>query len=72
MYNPAEAIPEGYVKTEFNFDGVTVNVWRNPNADPELRQKKLQELTNMLYGFRLRRLAREKLEQEEAQKRDNQ
>lgn len=72
MYNPEEAIPKDYVKTEYNYDGIKVIVYRNPNADPELRQKKLQEFTNMLYGFRLRRLAREKLAQEEEQKRNEQ
>lgn len=69
MFKFEDAIPKGYTKTEFNFDGVTVNVYRNPNADPELREKKLQELTDMLYGFRLRRLAREKLAQEAEQPR---
>lgn len=50
-FNFMDHIPEGYVSTTEVVGGVTVRTWRNPNPDPEIRQKKLNELGQMLYDF---------------------
>lgn len=47
----ADHIPEGYVSDTKVIGNVKVTIWRNPTADPVVRQKHLDEFATMLYEF---------------------
>lgn len=59
-----DQIPEGYVKTTIVGDGYTADIYRNPNPDPEEREKGLQEVAEILMiGYRRALLRKQSAEQ---------
>lgn len=57
-FNFMDEIPEGFVVTkDYTKNGVHVREWRNPNLDPEERQRRLDDIGQFLWECQCRREA---------------
>lgn len=62
-FNFLDEIPEGFVMTrEMKIRGANVREWRNPNVDPEERQKIIDEIGQIMWRCQCKREAQKNKE----------